>query len=80
MPSLVVSEQPHVTLSKSVFVNAKPVESCLENVSDLLSFIYLLFTNIVYDTRSGRPKHVFGRDAFTQTAFFLELRRNTGFL
>ena len=32
-----VSEQPHMTLSLFVFVNAKPVESCLENVSDWLS-------------------------------------------
>ena len=35
-----VSEQPHVTLSQSVFVNAKPVESCLENVSaGLIEFL-----------------------------------------
>ena len=39
MPTITVSEQPHVTLSQSVFVNAKPVESCLENVSDWLSYL-----------------------------------------
>ena len=37
IPTITVSDQPHVTLSQSVFVNAKPVESCLENVSDWLS-------------------------------------------
>ena len=28
--TITVSEQPHVTSSLSVFVNAKPVESCFE--------------------------------------------------
>ena len=37
IPTITASEQPHMTLSQSVFVNAKPVESCLENVSDWLS-------------------------------------------
>ena len=36
-PTITASEQPHVTLSQSVFVNAKPVENSLENVSDWLS-------------------------------------------
>ena len=36
LPTITVSEQPHVTLSQSVFVSAKPVESCLENLSDWL--------------------------------------------
>ena len=35
--TITASEQPHVTLSQSVFVNTKPVESSLENVSDWLS-------------------------------------------
>ena len=34
---ITVSEQPHMTSSLSVFVNAKPVQSCFENVSDKLS-------------------------------------------
>ena len=33
-----------------------------------LRFIYYLLT--VYDTRSGRAKHVFCRDTFGQTEFF----------
>ena len=37
IPTITVSEQPHVTLSQPVFVSVKPVESCLENVSDWLS-------------------------------------------
>ena len=37
IPTITASEQPHVTLSQSVFLNAKPVESCLEHVSDWLS-------------------------------------------
>ena len=37
IPTITVGEQPHMTLSQFVFVNAKPVESCLENVSDWLS-------------------------------------------
>ena len=35
--TITASEQPHVTLSQSVFVNAKPLESSLENVPDWLS-------------------------------------------
>ena len=35
--TITISEQPRVTLSQSEFVNAKPLESCLENVSDWLS-------------------------------------------
>ena len=37
--TITVSEQPHVTSSLSVFVNAKPVESCFEKRVRLVQFL-----------------------------------------
>ena len=38
-PTITVSEQPHVTSSLSLFVNAKPVESCFEKRVRLVQFL-----------------------------------------
>ena len=41
IPTITVSEQPHMTLSQFVFINAKPVESCSENVCPIDWVLYL---------------------------------------
>ena len=42
--TVTVSEQPHVTSSLSVFVNAKPVESCFEKRTRLVQFLVELLS------------------------------------
>ena len=40
--TITVSEQPHVTSSLSVFVNANPVESCFGKRVQLVQFLWEL--------------------------------------
>ena len=42
--TVTVSEQPHVTSSLSVFVNAEPVESCFEKRARLVQFLVELLS------------------------------------
>ena len=42
--TITVSEQPHVTSSLSVFVNANPVESCFEKRVRLVQFLVELLS------------------------------------